>query len=215
MCLILRQAQHDTFLMNQKIIIAGIGTDTGKTVASAILCTALKADYWKPVQAGDLENTDSHKVKKWSPETTIHPEAYRLTQPMSPHAAATIDDVTIEESGLQIPTTDNSLIIELAGGLMVPMRTDFLNVDWVASTGLPVILVADYYLGSINHTLMSLNLIKQRNISLLGIILNGDKNPSTFDVIMQRSGTKCLLEINKEEEINKETVAKYAKHLTI
>ncbi|SNS51518.1 dethiobiotin synthetase [Ekhidna lutea] len=197
-----------------KIIIAGIGTDTGKTVASAILCKALKADYWKPVQAGDLENTDSHKVKKWSPETIIHPEAYRLTQPMSPHAAATIDDVTIEESRLQIPTTDNNLIIELAGGLMVPIREDYLNIDWVASTGLPVILVSNYYLGSINHTLLSLYALKSRNIPLLGLIFNGEKNPSTFDVIMQRSEVKCLLEIEKEEEITSKMIEKNAAKLT-
>ncbi|MEQ9468920.1 MAG: dethiobiotin synthase [Ekhidna sp.] len=196
--------------MNQKIIVAGIGTDTGKTVASAILCSALKADYWKPVQAGDLDNTDSHKIARWSPDTFIHPEAYRLTQPMSPHAAAAIDHITIEESKLQIPATENSLIIELAGGLMVPLREDFLNIDWVAKTQLAVVLVADYYLGSINHTLLSLSLLKTRNIPVIGIIFNGEKNESTFDVIMKRSGAKCLLEINKEKEITLEIIANYA-----
>ncbi|MEQ6168171.1 dethiobiotin synthase [Ekhidna sp. MALMAid0563] len=199
--------------MNQKIIVAGIDTDTGKTVASAILCQALKADYWKPVQAGDLENTDSHKVKRWVPEATIHPEAYQLTLPMSPHAAATIDNISIEESRLQIPTTENSLIIELAGGLMVPMREDYLNIDWVASTGLPVVLVSNYYLGSINHTLLSLYALKSRNIPLIGIIFNGDKNPSTFDVIMSRSNAKCLLEIEKEEAINEEVITRYANRI--
>lgn len=199
----------------RKIIVAGISTDTGKTVASAILCKALGADYWKPVQAGDLENTDSHKIKRWSPETQIHPEAYRLTQPMSPHAAAKIDGVKVEESHLRIPDADRPLIIELAGGLMVPMREDYLNIDWVANTGLPVILVSNYYLGSINHTLLSLYALKSRNIPLMGIIFNGVKNPSTFDVIMNRSNAKCLLEINKEQEINKEVVEKYAKRLTI
>jgi dethiobiotin synthetase len=199
--------------MKQKIIVAGIGTDTGKTVASAILCKALKADYWKPVQAGDLENTDSHKIKKWVPVTTVHPEAYRLTKPMSPHAAAAIDQLSIEEAKLSIPKTTNNLIIELAGGLMVPMREDYLNIDWVASTGLPVVLVADYYLGSINHTLLSLSLLKNRNISLLGIILNGDKNTSTFDVIMNRSNAKCLLEIEKESEITPEIISTYASRI--
>ncbi|MEP0986113.1 dethiobiotin synthase [Ekhidna sp.] len=199
--------------MKQKIIVGGIGTDTGKTVASAILCKALKADYWKPVQAGDLDNTDSHKVKKWTPETIIHPEAYRLTQPMSPHAAATIDDLTIEASNLQIPTTENPLIVELAGGLMVPMREDYLNIDWVTSTGLPVILVADYYLGSINHTLLSLAAMKSRQIPLIGIIFNGEKNPSTFDVIMQRSGAKCLLEIDREKEITPAIIDSYASRI--
>ena len=211
----LRQAQHDTNTMSQKIIVAGIDTDTGKTVASAILTKALKADYWKPVQAGDLDNTDSHKIARWSPGTLIHPEAHRLSQPMSPHAAAAIDKVRIEESDLKIPETSNHLIIELAGGLMVPIRKDFLNIDWVAQTRLPVILVSNYYLGSINHTLLSLYLIKQKNIPLLGIIFNGDKNPSTFDVIMHRSGVRCLLEIEKEEAISKEVINKYAEKVSL
>ena len=194
---------------SDKIIVAGIDTDSGKTVVSAILCKALKADYWKPVQAGDLENTDSHKIKRWSPDTTIHPEAYRLTKPMSPHAAAEIDRVRIDETVLQLPTTQNKLIVELAGGLMVPMREDYLNIDWVESTGLPVILVSNYYLGSINHTLLSLNLLKQRNIPLVGIIFNGEKNESTYDVIIKRSGVKCLLEIDKEHEINEKVIEVY------
>ncbi len=195
---------------NKKIIVAGIDTGSGKTVAAAILCRALKADYWKPVQAGDLENTDSHKIKRWTPETTIYPEAYKLTQFMSPHAGATIDQVRIEESKLLIPGTENPLIIELAGGLMVPIREDYLNIDWVASTRLPVILVANYYLGSINHTLLSLYLLKQKNIPLEGIIFNGKKNPPTFDVIMHRSGAKCLLEIKKEALINQDVINSYA-----
>ncbi|MEM9897214.1 MAG: dethiobiotin synthase [Bacteroidota bacterium] len=199
--------------MSQKIIVAGIDTDTGKTVASAILCKALRADYWKPIQAGDLENTDSHKIKKWSPETVIHREAYRLTQPMSPHAAAEIDGMLIEESNLRIPATENNLIIELAGGLMVPMRKDYLNIDWVAQSGLPVVLVSNYYLGSINHTLLSLYLLKQRNIPLLGIIFNGEKNRSTFDVITQRSGARCLLEIAREKEVTHDIISQYAKQI--
>jgi len=201
--------------MSQKFIVAGIGTDTGKTVASAILCQALKADYWKPVQAGDLNNTDSHKIERWTSDTIVHPEAYRLSQPMSPHAAAVIDNDRIDENKLQIPETERNLIIELAGGLMVPMRSDYLNIDWVEKTGLPVILVSNYYLGSINHTLLSLSLIKQRNLPLVGIIFNGEKNPSTFDVIMHRSGVKCLLEIDQEVEITEDIVSNYARKLSI
>ncbi len=198
---------------SDKIIVAGIDTDSGKTVVSAILCQALKADYWKPIQAGDLENTDSHKIKSWSPGTRIHPEAYRLTQPMSPHAAAEIDKVQIEETTLKLPVTQNKLVVELAGGLMVPMRDDYLNIDWVESTGLPVILVSNYYLGSINHTLLSLNLLKQRNIPLLGIIFNGEKNESTHDVIIKRSGLPCLLEIPQEKTVNEKVIERCANEL--
>lgn len=200
-------------MKQNKIVVAGIDTDAGKSVVSAILCKALQAGYWKPVQAGDLENTDSHKVKRWTPCTNIHPEAYRLSAPMSPHAAAAIDELTIDESNLHVPETGNRLIIELAGGLMVPLREDFLNIDLLAKWGLPVVLVSNYYLGSINHTLLSLSLLKSRRIPLLGLIFNGKKNQATFDVIMKRSGSTCLLEIEREQEINAEIVAKYASRL--
>lgn len=207
--------QGDVTMKKQQIIVAGIGTDTGKTVTSAILCKALKADYWKPIQAGDLENSDSIKVKRLVPETTIHPEAYQLSQPMSPHAAADIDIVRIDENQLTIPNTENNLIIELAGGLMVPMRDDYLNIDWIQKTKLPVVLVADYYLGSINHTLLSLSILEQKQVPLLGIIFNGEKNPSTFEVIMNRTQTQCLLEIEKEDLISPEIIENYAKRINI
>ncbi len=202
-------------MTNKSFIVAGIGTDTGKTVISAILCKALNADYWKPVQAGDLNNTDSHKIAKWAPETNIHPEAYRLTEPMSPHAAAAIDQLTIDEANLSIPKTNNTLIVELAGGLMVPLRDDFVNIDLVKKMDLPVILVANYYLGSINHTLLTLNLLKSHSIPVFGIIFNGDKNPSSFDVIQKRSGLKCLLEVDKEELITPEIIEKYASKIQL
>ncbi len=198
--------------MGKRIIVAGIDTDTGKTVISAILCEALKADYWKPVQAGDLDNTDSHKVEGLisNDRSIIHPEAYRLTEPMSPHAAAKIDEIKIDEKKLQIPETDNDLVIELAGGLMVPLREDFLSIDWVAEINIPVILVSNYYLGSINHTLLSWELLQSRGINTLGIIFNGEKNPSTFGVIMHRTGAKCLLEVDKEKELNAALIRNYA-----
>lgn len=203
--------------MDQQIIVAGIDTDTGKTVVSAILCEALNADYWKPVQAGDLENSDTKKVKGLVANSVsqFHKEAYQLNTPMSPHASAEIDGITIEEENLIIPDTENDLIIELAGGLMVPFRTDFLSIDWVEKTGLPVILVSNYYLGSINHTLLSLAALKSRRIPLLGIVFNGEKNPTTFDVIMERSGAKCLLEIQKEEDITEEIISEYARKIEI
>lgn len=196
----------------ENLIVAGIGTDTGKTIASAIICEALGADYWKPVQAGDLENTDSHKVAKLVShrELKIHPEAYRLSKPMSPHAAAEIDKLLIEESKLNIPNTQKPLVVELAGGLMVPLTKDVLNIDWVEKTQLPVVLVSNYYLGSINHTLLSIELLRSRNVDVKGLIFNGEKNQSTFDVIMHRASLPCLLEIAFEKELNAEIIRKYA-----
>lgn len=201
--------------MSNRYIVAGIGTDTGKTVVSAILCKALSADYWKPIQAGDLINTDSHKIGRWAPGTSIHPEAYRLTEPMSPHAAAEIDGIAIEESKLQLPYTNNPLIIELAGGLMVPLRDDFLNIDWAKKANIPVVLVANYYLGSINHTLLTLSLLKNHNIPVVGIIFNGKKNQSSFEVIQKRSGLRCLLEVDQEKSITPETIEHYASRLKL
>ncbi len=198
---------------SKKLIVAGIGTDVGKTVVSAVLCEALHADYWKPVQAGDLDNTDSMKVKRLvsNSKTIIHPESYRLETPMSPHAAAAIDGIEIEEEKLVFPETSNDLIIEMAGGLMVPLTNDFLYIDWVSKTGLPVVLVANYYLGSINHTLLSIELLKARNIPITGLIFSGEKNQTTFEVIMHRANTKCLLEIPHEEQVTGEIVSKYAR----
>ena len=202
---------------SRKIVVAGIGTDTGKTVVSALLCEALSADYWKPVQAGDLEHSDSIKVSQLisNKKTLVHPEAYQLKTPMSPHAAAEIDRVEIDHSEIEIPKTENDLVIELAGGLMVPLSKDYLNIDWVVKTGLPIILVSNYYLGSINHTLLSLQLLKCRNIEVLGLVFNGEKNTSTFEVIMQRAQVPCLLELPRQDQINSEMIRKYAQRISI
>ncbi len=203
--------------MGRSIIVAGIGTEIGKTVTSAILCEALEADYWKPVQAGELENSDSHKVQALisNEKTKIHPEAYSLGSPMSPHAAAEIDGLTINCDHLQIPETDNNLIIELAGGLMVPLTKNYLNIDLVSELKFPVVLVSSYYLGSINHTLLSWEALVSRNIEVIGIVFNGEKTPSTDEVILHRTQAQCLLEIKKEQEIKKETIRNYANQIRL
>jgi len=153
-----------------RFIVAGIGTEIGKTVVSAILVEALQADYWKPIQSGALEDSDTETVRQLisNSRSRFHPEAYRLREPLSPHAAAAIDGVTIALENLVIPETDNSLIIELAGGLMVPLNDTDLNIDFVQQTGLPVVLVSRNYLGSINHTLLSVDALKNRQIPIMG-----------------------------------------------
>ncbi|MFT5228934.1 MAG: dethiobiotin synthetase [Glaciecola sp.] len=197
----------------KKIIVAGIGTEIGKTVCSAILCEALKADYWKPVQAGELENSDSHTISSLvsNPEIIIHPESYRLTNPMSPHAAASLDGIAIDISTISIPESKKNMVIELAGGLFVPLNNNSLNIDWIEKSGLPVILVSQYYLGSINHSLLSWEALKNRNIPMLGFIFNGKKVQSTFDIIMKYTGEKCLLEVDQEPTLNKNIIADYAR----
>jgi len=196
----------------KRIVVAGIGTEVGKTVCAAIICEALKADYWKPVQAGALEHGDTAEVQRLvsSPEITFHREAFALTEPMSPHAAAAIDGVSINDSSLPLPKTDNDLVIELAGGLMVPLNDQYLNIDWVAQLGAPVVLVSDYYLGSINHTLLSYHALKERSIPCLGIIYNGEKTGSTYSVINTYTQLPCLLELKREPSLTKAIIEQYA-----
>lgn len=194
------------------IVVAGIGTDVGKTVTAAILTEALEADYWKPVQAGSLNFTDTHRVGSLISNTRsfYHPEFYLLSEPMSPHAAAKIDRITIELNKLSVPETNNRLIIELAGGLMVPLNDKKLNIDLIRQWDAPVILVSQNYLGSINHTILSVEVLKNYSITLLGIIFNGEPNPSTEEFIMEYTGTDCLGRIRPEKEINKTVVKRYA-----
>lgn len=194
------------------IVVAGIGTGVGKTLISALLVEALEADYWKPIQAGDLENSDTLTVQDLvsSEKSVFHPERFRLKKPMSPHAAAKLDNVEIYLNDLVIPKTENTLIIELAGGLMVPLNTNELNIDLLKKWNAPVILVSKNYLGSINHTLLSVELLKHNTIPVLGIIFNGETNPETEDFILNYTKLKCLARIPELKEITKEEIKKVA-----
>jgi dethiobiotin synthetase len=195
-----------------QIIVAGIGTEIGKTVASAVVVEALQADYWKPVQSGGLEDSDTDTVRRLitNPVTQFHPEAYRLTQPMSPHAAAELDGITIELDKITLPQTTNSLVVELAGGLMVPLNERDLMIDLVQQLNLPVVLVSRNYLGSINHTLLSVEACLNRGISLPGIIFNGPTVPATERFILNYTGLPCLGRIGQEESMTTAVVSRYA-----
>ncbi len=201
----------------RKLVIAGIGTEIGKTVISSIVCEALHADYWKPIQAGELENSDTLKVKELlsNEKSQFHLESYRLNTPMSPHESARIDGIEIDFQDMAIPETENHLIIEMAGGLMVPVNSQGLFIDFVQQNELEVILVSQYYLGSINHTLLSLEVLKSRGIKVAGIIFNGAKVPSTFDIIMKYAKVPCLLEVQHESLINRDTIKKYARNFSL
>lgn len=181
--------------MKKRIFVSGIGTEIGKTFCSAIIVEALKADYWKPLQAGELDQLDSAWVRRAISNsiTKIHPEHYLLSEPMSPHAAAKIDGIELNITDFIVPETENNLIIEGAGGLMVPLndRGDFI-VDLIPHLADEVILISKNYLGSINHTLLSIELLKQRKIPILGVIFNGDPNPETEEIILETTGLTCL-----------------------
>src|ERR1035437_9180860 len=151
----------------RKIFVTGIGTDVGKTVVSAVLVEALKADYWKPIQTGNFFSTDTAKIKKWitNTESVIHPETYNLKQYMSPHAAAELEGVEIGLDNITLPPTNNTLIIEGAGGLMVPLNRKEFMIDMIGKFDAEVILVIQNYLGSINHSLLSIDAIKKRGFN--------------------------------------------------
>lgn len=192
--------------------VTGIGTEIGKTVAAAILVEALGADYWKPVQAGDLDDTDTMKVARWAENCgIIHPETYRLSQPMSPHAAANIDSVNISVVDFIMPDTANHLIAEGAGGLMVPINNEGdMIADVIKHIGMNAVLVSRNYLGSINHTLLSYELLKAKGIEIEGIIFNGKENKSTEEAILKYTRLPVLMRIAEETEINDQIIKKYA-----
>lgn len=199
----------------KRYFVTGIGTEVGKTVASAIITEALEADYWKPIQAGDLECSDSIKVQGWTsnPKSVFHPEAYCLNHPMSPHAAAERDGVEIQLSSIECPQTENHLVIEGAGGLLVPLNQKETILDLIEQIDCEVILVSRHYLGSINHTLMSIALLQQRNIPIKGILFNGAENKDTESIIKKMGGVKVMGRINELKELNTSFVCKEAERL--
>ncbi|MEE3243258.1 MAG: dethiobiotin synthase, partial [Bacteroidota bacterium] len=154
----------------QTFFITGISTEVGKTVASAIVTEALEADYWKPIQAGDLDYSDTHKVKEFvaNNKTVFHDNAFKLHTPMSPHAAADIDGVSIKASEIKRPETENNLVIEGAGGLLVPISETETILDLIQPED-KVIVVSRHYLGSINHTLLTIDKLKQAGKTIHGI----------------------------------------------
>lgn len=199
----------------KRIFVTGIGTGIGKTVVAAILAEALRADYWKPVQAGDTDGTDTEKVKQLvsNSASRFYTEAFRLKAPLSPHDSAQREGIEIDLTGIRIPSTQNTLIIEGAGGLMVPLNKTCLIVDLIRQLDAGVVLVCKNYLGSINHTLMSCEILKTRNIPVLGIVFNGDSYPQGEEVILNRTGYKKILHLKPESAINKKTIETYAKIL--
>ncbi len=197
--------------MKETFFITGISTDVGKTVISAMLVEALEADYWKPIQAGELEYSDTHKVQSLVSNTKskFHKSAFDLVTPMSPHAAAEIDGVKISSEKIKRPNTKNTLIIEGAGGLLVPLNDSETIIDLIQPKD-KVIVVSRHYLGSINHTLMTIELLKQRKLNVFGIVFSGDKHESTETIIEQMSGVSILGRIEEEPYFDTNVIKEYA-----
>ena len=193
-----------------KIFITAIGTDCGKTIVSSIFTEALHADYWKPIQAGLPRDTDVVKSLVSNKASFFFSEAYLLKHPESPHSAAKKENIIIQLDTIVPPKTDRDLIIEGAGGMLVPLNDTDYVIDIAQRLNAPTVLVANIYLGSINHTLLSVQELKRRGLEILGIIFNGEENVASEEIILQKSGYKRLLRIKKEKEINKEIIKRYA-----
>ncbi|HLF52346.1 dethiobiotin synthase [Flavobacterium sp.] len=194
-----------------KIFITGIGTDVGKTIASAIITEALEADYWKPIQAGDLTASDSHKIKSFisNEKTVIYPNSYQLQTPASPHLAAELDGITVDIKKIKEPKTKNHLVIEGAGGVFVPLNDTACVIDLI-QPDYKVIVVSRHYLGSINHTLLTIEALQNRKINIVGIIFNGNENKSSEQIILHKTGIKCIGRIEEEPYFDQNVIAEYA-----
>lgn len=194
-----------------KIFMTGIGTDVGKTIASAIVTESLQADYWKPVQAGDVDDSDSHKIQRYlsNEKSKIHPNSYVLQTPASPHYAAELDGITIDLNQIQEPKTKNHLVIEGAGGILVPLNASQTIVDLI-QPDYKIIVVSRHYLGSINHTLLTIEALQNRKLNIAGILFNGDENPATESIILSKTGIKMIGRINDEPYFDANVIAEYA-----
>ena len=189
---------------SKRIIICGTDTDVGKTIVSSFLVQGLKGIYWKPIQSGTEEGTDTKTVcNLLSLESNSYlPERYKFKAPVSPHWAAEQESDFIEPSNLKLPDLDKLIIIETAGGLMVPLNRDWLQIDQLKVWGAPIILVARTGLGTLNHTLLSLEALKYRNLDVLGIVLNGPPHKDNPKTLEQFGDTKILASLPIFDEVN-------------
>jgi dethiobiotin synthetase len=193
-----------------EIFVTGIGTDVGKTVVSAIITEALQADYWKPIQSGDFDFGDADRVKSYisNSKTVFHENAYKFHTPASPHYAAAQENTTIDISQIKRPKTKNHLVIEGAGGILVPLNQQHLVVDLIAPTDL-VVVVSRHYLGSINHTLMTIESLRARGKRIAGIIFNGS-NPASESIILELTKLTVLGRLEEEPYIDNRVISAYA-----
>ena len=204
------QRLQNHFLMQKKYFITGISTEVGKTVAAAIVTEALKADYWKPIQAGELDNSDTHKIERFisNSKSVFHPNSYALQTPMSPHAAAEIDGITIDLKDIIEPKTNNHLVTEGAGGLLVPLNDTDTILDLI-QPNYKVIVVSRHYLGSINHTLLTVKLLQEKGFDV-SIIFSGNEHKTTEDIIKKMTDVTVIGRIDEEPYFDKNVIKEYA-----
>ena len=190
------------------LFITGIGTNVGKTVVSAILTEALQADYWKPIQSGVVEGKDSDTVKSLisNTKTVFHPETYLLQEPLSPHFAAKLDGVEIELDKIQLPQTANHLIIEGAGGLLVPINATQYVIDIAKQLDFEIVLVISNYLGCINHSLLSIDYLKRNHFKIKALVFNGEFESEVKQAIINYSSNSKIIDIPTLNSLNKQQI---------
>uniref|UniRef100_F4C5P6 ATP-dependent dethiobiotin synthetase BioD n=1 Tax=Sphingobacterium sp. (strain 21) TaxID=743722 RepID=F4C5P6_SPHS2 len=205
--------------MNEKnIFITGIGTGVGKTIVSAVLASYWKADYWKPIQCGDLDNTDSERVKHLvnAESTHIHQERFRLQLAASPHEAAAAENIAIHPDDFQPPFTANRLIIEGAGGLLVPLSGDFFMIDLIKQLGATAVLVIRDYLGCINHSLLSYEVLRRKEVRIRALVFNGNMNKASQEAIESHVSEEIpIIHVPELSLINNEAIRYSSLHLSI
>lgn len=186
-----------------RLIVAGTDTDVGKTVVSALLVQGLGANYWKPVQSGLADGSDSQSVREILslPPERILRESYRLQAPVSPHWAAEQEQVVIDPQRLSLPAGDEPLVVETAGGVMTPLGRDWLQIDQIRRWGLPLVLVARSGLGTLNHTLLTLEALRRRSIPVLGLVLNGPPHPDNPRTLAELGQVPVLAQLPRLEPL--------------
>ena len=196
-----------------RIVVSGTDTGIGKTVLAAAIAAATGASYWKPIQSGLADGGDADVVAGLG-VSRIHPEAYRLTQPLSPHRAAELDDVTIDPAKLVPP--DGPLVVEGAGGVLVPVRRDLLFADLFARWQLPVVLAARTALGTINHSLLSIEALRARGVPILGVVFVGDANEDNEATVARIGSVRRLGRLGWLDPLDATTLARaFAAHFSL
>ena len=197
--------------------ITGIGTNVGKTIASAILTEALQADYWKPIQTGSFEDNDKNTIKNLisNSKTVFHNETYNFKEPVSPHLAAALENKKINIETIGLPETENSLIIEGAGGILVPLNENNFVIDIARNLEAPIILVCLNYLGCINHSLLSIDYLLKNDFEIKGLILNGNFDKAVKSAIINYSEIPVIAEISEMKEITKDTILAQAQKIDL
>ena len=206
-----------SFKNNLQFIICGTDTDVGKTLISSFFVRGLKSFYWKPIQSGIETETDSQSILRLSgiKKEKILKEAYIFEKPVSPHWAAEIDGKKIDINLLNLPKIDGSIVIETAGGLMVPITRNFLQIDQIRKWNLPVIIVCRSSLGTLNHTLLTIEALKKRNIKILGLIINGEKHLDNPKTLREFSKLPIIAEFPRLNNIDKNNLDRLWKELNI